>query len=106
MEKKVVMCLYSLKDTGLIWMTNNTCGVHQCIVSKVIVEVCYAIVSNLSGSLIQVPVTVEQMCEKVADFGLKFGMVQAFDCLDGTHIHIKTPSKDSADFFNKNQYFY
>ena len=47
-DKKLAVCLYYLKDTGSMWMTANTFGIHQVTVSKVVVEVCSAIVTKLS----------------------------------------------------------
>ena len=46
-EKKVALTLYYLKDTGSMWMTANTFGIHQCTVSKVVLEVCDAITKHL-----------------------------------------------------------
>ena len=37
-EKKVAVALYYLKDTGSMWMTANTFGIHQCTVSRVVLE--------------------------------------------------------------------
>ena len=47
LEKRVAVVLYYLKDTGSIWMTANTFGIHQCTVSKVILQVCNAIATHL-----------------------------------------------------------
>ena len=41
--KKLAITLYYLKDTSSLWMTSNTFGIHQCTISKNIVEVCEAI---------------------------------------------------------------
>ena len=46
-EKELAITLYSLKDTGSMWMTANTFGVHQSTVTKVIVQVCSAITDHL-----------------------------------------------------------
>ena len=45
------------------------------------------------------------MKTKVAEFESKFGMTQAFGCVDGTHIPIRRPYIDSQDYFNYKQYF-
>jgi len=45
------------------------------------------------------------MHRKVSEFELKFGMTQAFGCIDGTHIPIKTPTTDSHDCFCYKQYY-
>ena len=38
--------------------------------------------------------TVNEMRQKVSEFEAKFGMVQAFECIDGTHVPVKRPVKD------------
>ena len=69
-------------------MTANTLGIHQCTVSKTIVEVCKA------NNAILGP-----------EFELKFGMPQAFGCIDGTYIHIKRSIENSQDYYNYKQFF-
>ena len=100
LEKKVACCLYYLKDTGSIWMTANTFGLHQSTVSKIIIEVCTAITYHLGPKLIYLPKNEQEMKEKIAKTEMKFGMPQAFGFIDGTHIPIKRPSNSSQDYFN------
>lgn len=38
-------------------------------------------------------------------WNLKFGMIQDFECIDGTHISLKRPFVNSQDYFNYKQYF-
>ena len=57
--------LFLLKDTGLIWMTDYTFSLHQCIVSKAIVEVCETIAWYLGPKLISLPSTDAEMKEKI-----------------------------------------
>ena len=45
------------------------------------------------------------MREIVSRFEHKFGMIQAFGCIDGTHVQIKRPHGDSQDYFCYKQYF-
>ena len=37
----------------------------------------------------------DEMRQQVAEFESKFGMPQAFGCIDGTHIPLKRPSENS-----------
>ena len=99
-EKKLAVILYFLKDTGSLTMTANTFGIHQSTTSKVIMEVCEAIVTHLVPKYITLPKTREEMTSKVSQFELKFGMLQAYGCIDVTHIPIKTPNENSQDYFN------
>ena len=81
-QKKVALTLYYLKDTGSMWMTANTFGVHQSTVSKVVLEVCNAITRPEYIHLLR---AAEEMQRRVSQlFELKFGMTQAFACIDGT----------------------
>ncbi len=96
LEKKVAIMLYFLKDTGSLLMTANTFGVHQSTISKVLLEVCTAIADHLASKYIKLPSTIDEMHEIVSEFVLKYGM-EAFGCIDGTHIPIQTPAKDSQD---------
>ena len=45
------------------------------------------------------------MRKLASEFEIKFGMVQAFGCIDGTHIQLKRPIKHSQDYFCYKQYF-
>ena len=104
-EKKLAVILYFLKDTGCLTMTANTFGIHQSTTSTVIMEVCEAIVTHLVPKYITLPKTREEMTSKVSQFELKFGMLQAYGCIGGTHIPMKTPNENSQDYFNYKQFF-
>ena len=45
------------------------------------------------------------MQETVSEFERKFGIIQAFGCIDGTHVQIKRPTENSQDYFCYKQYF-
>ena len=103
--KKLAVTLYYLKDTGSLWVVANTFGIHQCTVTKTIMEVCTAINTLLGPAYIHLPRNKEEMRNITSQFALKFGMTQAFGCIDGTHVQVKRPESDSQDFFNYKQYF-
>ena len=86
-------------------MTTNTFGIHQSTTSKVIMEVCETIVTHLVPKYITLPKAREEMTSKVSQFELKFGMLQAYGCIGGTHIPIKTQNENSQDYFNYKQIF-
>lgn len=104
-EKKLAITLYYLKDTGGLWMTANVFGIHQCTASKHIHSVCEAIKSKLGPEYLYLPRNNDKMREKVSEFEMRFGLSQAFGCIDGTHIPIKRPVKNSQDYFSYKQYF-
>lgn len=98
-EKKVAVTLYYLKDTGSLGMTANTFGIAICTTSLIIFEICKAISSVLGPMYLKLPQNVNEMRQKVSEFEAKFGMIQAFGCIDGTHIPIKCPIKGAQDYF-------
>ena len=91
-EKKLTITLYYLKDTGSLWMTANTFGIHQCTVSKTIVEVFKAINAFLGLDYLHLPRS-ENDRRIASEFELKFGMPQAFGC--------KRPIENLQDYHYK-----
>ena len=104
-EKRLAITLYYLKDTGSLWMTANAFGIHQCTASKHIHSVCEAIDMILGPKYLHLPRNTEEMRRKVSEFEIKFGMTQAYGCIDGTHIPLKRPPQNSQDYFCYKQYF-
>lgn len=104
-ERKVAITLYYLKDTGSLSMTANSFGVAICTASAVIRQVCTAISKHLGPKYLYLPMDVDSMRKKVAEFETKFGMTQAFGCIDGTHIPIQCPVENSQDFFCYKQFY-
>ena len=105
MWKKIALILYYLKDTGSLGMTVNTFGIAICTTAKIIYDVCHAISVHLGPRYICIPKTTEEMRQKVSEFESKYGMVQAFGCIDGTHIPIKSLNENSQDYFCYKQFF-
>ena len=64
---------------------NNNFGVAINTASSVIYDVCLAICQNLGPQYIRLLKTRKEMREKVSEFEAKFGMMQAFGCIDGIH---------------------
>jgi len=104
-EKRLAITLYYLKDTGSLWMTANAFGIHQCTASKHIHSVCETINMILGPKYLHLPRNTGEMRRKVSEFEIKFGMTQAYGCIDGTHIPLKRPPQNSQDYFCYKQYF-
>ena len=62
-------------------------------------EVCNAIVLYVGPKYLHLSKTNREMKEKILEFENKFGMTQAFGCIDGTHIPIVSSSEHSRDCF-------
>ena len=86
-------------------MTANQFGIAVCTASKVINQVTKTIASVLGPKLIKLPDNTDEMRENVAEFEAKYGMMQCFGCIDGTHIKIRRPLENSQDYFCYKQYF-
>lgn len=93
-------CLHYLKDTGYVWMTANTFGLHQSNFSKLIVKVCQTITYSLGPELEHLPSENEQMKKKTTEVKIKFGMLQDFAFINRTHIPILKTTESSKGFFN------
>ena len=98
-EKKLAVTLYYLKDTGSLNMTANTFGIAICTTSSVIFETCKIISQVLGPRYVFMPRNQEEMRRRVAEFEAKYGMIQAFGCVDGTHIPILRPAESSQDYY-------
>ena len=69
-EKKLAITLYYLKDTDSPWMTANTFGIHQCTVSKTIVQVCKAVIAILGADYLQLLCSENDMRKIASEFEL------------------------------------
>ena len=78
-EKRLTVTLYYLKDTANLWMTANTSGLHQCSVSKTLIEVCDAINKVVGLEYLFLPRIEEEMRKVVSEFELKFGLLRYLD---------------------------
>ena len=104
-DKKLGIALYFLKDTGTLNMTANTFGIQINTTSAVIFEVCNAIVEYLGPLYLHLPKTKDEMRKKVSEFEAKFGMIQAYSCIYGTHIPLIAPRENSHDFYCYKQFY-
>ena len=95
-------CSYSLlpERYGLFGNDSyNTFGIAICTASCEIYQVCNIISKVLGPKYLKLPKTASEMRQKVSEFEAKFDMVQAFGCIDGTHVPIKRPVKDPQDYY-------
>ena len=85
-------------------MTANTFGLPQCTVSKIFVEVRDTINEVVRPVYLLLSRNEEEMGKVVSELGFKFGLLQAFGCIDGTHIEEKRPIENAQDFYNYKQF--
>ena len=72
---------------------------------EIILQFCNAVTTHLGPKYLHLPRTVDEMQTTVAEFETKFGMTQAFGCVDGTHVPIRRPIINSQDYFNYKQFY-
>ncbi|XP_065662897.1 putative nuclease HARBI1 [Hydra vulgaris] len=86
-------------------MTANCFGIAVNTVSSIITQVCEKIVYYLGPIYKSLPKKEIEMRQKVIEFESKFGMIQAFGCIDGTHVPIVCLVENSQDYFCYKQYY-
>ena len=96
--KKVAVTLHYLKDAGSHSVTANTFARHISTVTKIIKDVSCAIACN-GSKYVQLLQTKGAMIGKASDFEAKYGMHQAFGCIDSTHVTIIRTVEHSQDYF-------
>ena len=103
--KKVACTLYYLSDEGRLRKTANAFGLSKQVVSKIITEVCGAIVKYLGPVYIKAPFTEADVLELTTQFEKAYVIPQCLGAIDGTHIDIKQPTANSTEYTNRKQRF-
>ena len=98
-NKKIAITLYYLKEYGTLSMTANSFGIATNTALAVINEVCNAIVLYVGPKYLHLSKTNREMNEKMSEFETKFGMTQAFGCINCTQVSIAGSSEHSRDCF-------
>lgn len=99
---KVACTLYYLSDQGALRKTANAFGLSRSVVSIIIRQVCKAITIFLGPEYIRTPRSEPEMNDLVVNFQQTHGMPQCLGAIDCTHIEIKRPHGQSADYINRN----
>lgn len=104
-ERQVALTLYYLADEGRMRKTANAFGLSRSCVSIVVRRVARAICEHLGPRYIRLPSTEEEVEEKTHHFYSRFNFPQCLGAVDGTHIDIKQPCKNSTDYINRKHRF-
>ena len=104
-QKQVALTLYYLSDEGRLRKVSNAFGLSRACVSITVRRVTRAISTFLGPQYISLPLTEDDVKEKVTNFYNAFGIPQCLGAIDGTHIEIKQPSANSSDYINRKSRF-
>lgn len=100
-DKQVAMTLYYLSDEGHLRKVANAFGLSRASVSIIVRRVTRAISLFLGPNYIKLPLTENDVQEKVSSFFRVYGIPQCLGAIDGSHIEIKQPTINSSDYINR-----
>ncbi|XP_037537968.1 putative nuclease HARBI1 [Nematolebias whitei] len=99
--KRVALTVYYLSgDEGGLRKTANAFGVSRQAVSVLLRQTCKAIAAHLGPKYIKLPFTEPDAEDLVLGFLNAHGMPQCLGAVDSTHIEIKQPPLNPADYIN------
>ena len=98
-EIKIALTLFFFKILYRIYHNDGKFRIHQSTVSKVIVEICTAVVRNLIAIYVTLSKT-KKMALKGSKFEVKCGMSEAYECIYYTHVPIKALNENGQDYFS------
>ena len=97
-EKQIGITLYYLSDEGWLRKTAHAFGVSRSSVSIIVRRVTCLISMYLGPKYIQLPVTEDDVQEKVKGFYSAFGFPQCIGVIGGRHVEMKQPKSSRTDY--------
>ena len=100
---KLAVRLYFLSGSADYRTIANLFGLGKSTVCTIVHRICKHFVDNLMKKYISLPSRVETM-KIIASFEKLYGVPQVVGAVDGCHIRIKAPHKNSEDYVNRKEY--
>ena len=100
-ERQVALTLYYLSDEGRLRKTANAFGLSRSIVSVTVRKLARVLCAHLGPKYIQLPLTDEEVIDKVTNFYRAFSVPQCIGAIDCTHIDVKSPTCNPTDYINR-----
>ncbi|XP_065654502.1 uncharacterized protein LOC136081138 [Hydra vulgaris] len=103
LEMKLAVTLYFLSGSADYRTIANLFGLGKSTVCTIAHRICKHFVDNLMKKYISLPSREETM-EIIVSFEKLYGFPQVVGAVDGCHIRIKAPHKNSEDYINRKEY--
>ena len=104
-EMQVAVTLYYLSDEGGYRKVANAFGISRASVSVIVRTVSFVITTYLGSKYIRLPETEDEVESLASNFEYKHGFPQCIGAIDGTHVFIKRPVNNPADYVNRKNRF-
>jgi len=100
--KRVAVALWRLGSGNSYRTISTTFGIGKATAVKICHEFCEAM-NRMKRYFISLPSHEDDVKESIRRFAENLNFPQAIGAIDGTHIEIKSPTVNGADYFNRTQ---
>lgn len=103
-EHRVAITVWCLATCCEYRTIGHLFGVARSTVCVIVHDTCKAIVHVLLDEYIKFPQGAE-LCDVVAEFKAKWGMIQCAGAIDGSHVPVTPPALQHTDFYNRKGWY-
>ena len=103
MQVAVLLCY--LSDEGHYRKIGNTFGLTKSTVSIIVHDVAFYVTNGVGPQYTKLPSTNAETNHSVEQFLNKFGIPQCSGAADGTHVGLKQPQENPANYTTSKTYY-